>query len=93
MYYSIRDKKTDKLNFLPLLIASPFAFIGQVTQTMGSKLLDLALVFLKTGSLTYGSGFVIIGVLQQDVVVNYHWLSQDIFPRRNFIRVTLLRVP
>lgn len=79
IYYSIRDKKTDKLNFLPLLIASPFAFIGQVTQTMGSKLLDLALVFLKTGSLTYGSGFVIIGVLQQDVVVNYHWLSQADF--------------
>ncbi|MBS1493277.1 MAG: chromate efflux transporter [Bacteroidetes bacterium] len=78
-YYSITTKQTEKLNFLPLLIASPFAFIAQTTQTLGSKLLDLALVFLKTGSLTYGSGFVIIGVLQQDVVVNYHWLSQADF--------------
>ena len=79
IYYSTREKSEGKINFLPLLLASPFAFIEQVTQSMGSKLLDLALVFLKTGSLTYGSGFVIIGVLQQDVVVNYHWLSQADF--------------
>lgn len=79
VYYSFRNKKNGKLNFLPLLLASPFAFIGEVTQSMGSRLLDLALVFLKTGSLTYGSGFVIIGVLQQDVVVNYQWLSQADF--------------
>jgi len=79
VYYSFPNKKNGKLNFLPLLLASPFAFIGEVTQSMGSRLLDLALVFLKTGSLTYGSGFVIIGVLQQDVVVNYQWLSQADF--------------
>lgn len=83
IYYSIKNNKSEKLNLLPLFIASPFAFIerfmDEVTQSMGSKLLDLALVFLKTGSLTYGSGFVIIGVLQQDVVNNYHWLNQADF--------------
>jgi chromate transporter len=79
IYYSTRERTDSKINFLPFLMASPFAFLEQVTQSMGSKLLDLALVFLKTGSLTYGSGFVIIGVLQQDVVVNYHWLSQADF--------------
>lgn len=79
IYYSIAEKKSSKANFLPLIFASPLAFIQETTQTLGSKLLDLALVFLKTGSLTYGSGFVIIGVLQQDVVNNYHWLNQTDF--------------
>lgn len=79
IYYSIKNKETGKLNFLPLAIASPFAFLFQTAQSMGNKLLDLALVFLKTGSLTYGSGFVIIGVLQQDVVNNYQWLNQTDF--------------
>ncbi|MBX7044631.1 MAG: chromate efflux transporter [Ignavibacteria bacterium] len=79
VFYSIKENKSQKLNFLPLVLASPLAFIQQTTQTAGAKLLDLALVFLKTGSLTYGSGFVIIGVLQQDVVNNYHWLNQTDF--------------
>ncbi len=76
IYYSMQSKKNDGINFLPLLWASPLAFISQVIESTNSKLVDLALVFLKTGSLTYGSGFVIIGVLQQDVVVNYQWLSE-----------------
>lgn len=79
IFYSSQKKDEGKINFLPLLFASPLAFIQEATQSMGSKLLDLAIVFLKTGSLTYGSGFVIIGVLQQDVVNNYHWLSQTDF--------------
>ncbi len=79
LYYSITNKKTKGVNFLPLLFASPLAFLTQKMDIAGSKLLDLAFVFLKTGSLTYGSGFVIIGVLQQDVVNNYHWLTQTQF--------------
>ena len=79
IYYSIVNNKSSKLKFLPLLLTTPFAFFSQVTESVNNKLIDLALVFLKTGSLTYGSGFVIIGVLQQEVVNNYHWLTESEF--------------
>jgi chromate transporter len=39
----------------------------------------MALLFLKVGSLTYGSGFVIVGVLRQEVVENLHWLNAKEF--------------
>ena len=39
----------------------------------------MALLFLKIGSLTYGSGFVIVGVLRQEVVDNLHWLNAKEF--------------
>jgi len=79
IYYSIKEKQTAKLKFLPLVFTAPFAFITQVTDSVNNKLLDLALVFLKTGSLTYGSGFVIIGVLRDDVVSKFHWLTESEF--------------
>jgi chromate transporter len=79
VYYSVQKKRTAGLKFIPLLIGSPLAFLTQKVDIFNSKLWDLAFVFLKTGSLTYGSGFVIIGVLQQDVVNNYHWLTQTQF--------------
>jgi chromate transporter len=34
---------------------------------------------MKAGALTYGSGFVIIGVLRQDIVENLHWLTAKEF--------------
>jgi len=44
-----------------------------------ANLLAMALLFLKVGSLTYGSGFVIVGVLRQEVVDNLHWLTSKEF--------------
>lgn len=44
-----------------------------------ANLLALALLFLKVGSLTYGSGFVIVGVLKQEVVDNFQWLTAKEF--------------
>ena len=43
------------------------------------NLITLALLFLKVGSLTYGSGFVIVGVLKQEFVDNLHWLTAKEF--------------
>lgn len=54
-------------------VEAGFAFLSS------SALLTLALLFLKVGSLTYGSGFVIVGVLRQEVVDNFHWLSSKEF--------------
>lgn len=50
-----------------------------ISSFFSANLLAMALLFLKVGSLTYGSGFVIVGVLRQEVVDNLHWLSSKEF--------------
>ncbi len=87
LYYSLKEKNKSKLNSTSMLALSLpgkmlvkiFALISTVIVFADNKLLDLAFVFLKASTLTYGSGFVIVGVLQQDVVEKYHWLSQHDF--------------
>lgn len=37
----------------------------------------LFLVFLKTGALLYGSGYVLLAFLRNDLVVNYGWLTDQ----------------
>jgi chromate transporter len=50
-----------------------------ISSFFSANLLAMALLFLKVGSLTYGSGFVIVGVLRQEVVDNLHWLTSKEF--------------
>ena len=54
-------------------------FLIILTPLFSANLIALALLFLKVGSLTYGSGFVIVGVLKQEVVDNFHWLTAKEF--------------
>lgn len=49
------------------------------TPFISDNIITLALLFLKVGSLTYGSGFVIVGVLKQEVVDNLQWLTSKEF--------------
>lgn len=42
-------------------------------------LLELFLAFFKIGSLSIGGGYAILPLIQQDMVENYHWLSQQDF--------------
>jgi chromate transporter len=51
---------------LPLAAGVPAAAGG---------LLALAWVALKVGALSYGGGFVIIPLMQQDAVHTYHWMT------------------
>jgi chromate transporter len=39
------------------------------------SLLGLFLYFLKVGSVTYGSGYVLLAFLRNDLVTHYHWIS------------------
>lgn len=40
---------------------------------------NLALVCFKAGALVFGTGLAIVPMLQHDIVVKYHWLSQSEF--------------
>jgi chromate transporter len=66
--YSILEHRNENLNSVFPLLTFPLFF-------KNVSFLDLAYVFLKTGALTYGSGFVIVGVLQQEIVDIHKWLT------------------
>src|SRR6185437_2187085 len=55
---------------LPVAIAAPTAVGG---------LLAVAWVAFKVGALSYGGGFVIIPLMQHDVVHTYHWMTGSQF--------------
>lgn len=42
-------------------------------------LLNLGLVFFRMGAFLFGGGFSMIPFIQQEVVMNYHWLTLDEF--------------
>lgn len=42
-------------------------------------LLTLGLVFFRMGAFSFGGGFSMIPFIQQEVVMNYHWLTLDEF--------------
>ncbi len=44
-----------------------------------SLLLLLSTIFLRLGAITFGGGFVMIPLLEAEVVQNYHWLSHQEF--------------
>jgi chromate transporter len=63
-----------------LAIAAPLAAAAPVAPAAsGSILAKLLLFFLKAGSLTFGSGLVIVPFLEQGLVREYGWLDQRQF--------------
>lgn len=74
-YYSFINK--NKLYSFFALIVIPV--ILQMRVEISVKLQELGLLFLKVGALTYGSGFVIVGVLRQEVVERLKWLTGQEF--------------
>ena len=63
-------------------VAAPFAMpiLAQLAPAAGgSTLTKLLLFFLKAGSLTFGSGLVIVPFLEQGLVQQFHWLDEREF--------------
>lgn len=60
--------------FLPWLGA---ATLVSVVQTVPVSLSRLFLVFLKIGAVLYGSGYVLLAFLRNDLVVNLGWLTDQ----------------
>jgi chromate transporter len=64
----------------PALQIAPVPVLAQVTPVASSSILGkLLLFFLKAGSLTFGSGLVIVPFLQQGLVEQYGWLDERQF--------------
>lgn len=74
LYYSLLYKNKI-LSITPYILLLFFLIKESLSATLGK----LALLFIKIGALTYGSGFVIVGVLRQEVVDNLHWLTAKEF--------------
>jgi len=80
LYYGSLFKKPPAAT-LPVATAPILAQILPMTSTSGSTsvLGKLGLFFLKAGSLTFGSGLVIVPFLEQGLVKDYHWLDERQF--------------
>jgi chromate transporter len=57
------------------LIAVTSAPILTTTAVAGISLAGIFLAFLKVGSIVFGSGYVLLAYLQDDLVVHRHWLT------------------
>jgi chromate transporter len=62
-----------------LAVAAPLAVAPVAPAASGSILAKLLLFFWKAGSLTFGSGLVIVPFLEQGLVREYGWLDQRQF--------------
>lgn len=74
IYYTVINKNKI-LSLFPALLIMILLFKNYTNASLDK----LALLFIKIGALTYGSGFVIVGVLRQEVVVNLNWLTSKEF--------------
>jgi chromate transporter len=59
---------------VPLVLAGAFGVIAG-----GGILFSLALFFLKTGAVVFGSGLAIVPFLRDGVVARHHWMTQGQF--------------
>jgi chromate transporter len=74
---------------LAALLPWSFGGLGLATATQGSarlavlgemhRLGELATVFLRAGALTFGGGYVIVPVLEAELVQGRHWLTAQAF--------------
>jgi len=62
-----------------LLVGLPLASIGTSSTGVGKILGELLGFFLKAGSLTFGSGLVIVPFLEKGLVQQMHWLNERDF--------------
>ncbi|HMK83591.1 MAG TPA: chromate efflux transporter [Candidatus Bathyarchaeia archaeon] len=78
-----RDGKRSSFALALLLMVLPLVFLVQTAAAWTSRIrfpLDLAsvfVIFLKIGSVVFGSGYVLLAFLRNDLVVNLHWLNDS----------------
>ena len=70
--YLFRTRSTPVL-LMPLVVPVPPAASAGAPLTLSS----LFLVFLKAGSVVFGSGYVLLAFLRADLVTSRHWLTES----------------
>ncbi|MFB2880960.1 chromate transporter [Floridanema aerugineum] len=72
------QRRGNLLGAFILPLSGTFAQVGSVTATTTSVTwVNVFLFFLKIGSVLYGSGYVLLAFLQQDLVERNHWLTSQ----------------
>ena len=80
LYYgSLFRKRTASPTTPSFLAVVPLVAAGAVPTTAGAMLTKLFTFFLKAGSLTFGSGLVIVPFLEQGLVQQTGWLNEREF--------------
>jgi len=77
LYYGSIFRRTPTV--LPAVVVVPAVAPAAAPVATGSTLGKLLLFFLKAGSLTFGSGLVIVPFLEQGLVQQYNWLDERQF--------------
>lgn len=60
-----------------LPLAGLKSWLPQMAEPSANPLVQLFLVFLKAGALLYGSGYVLLAFLRNDLVLHYGWLTDQ----------------
>lgn len=63
--------------FVPLAGTGLSMLVGSGAASGGPTLWALGLFFLKIGAILYGSGYVLVAFLQEELVHGYAWLTQE----------------
>ena len=77
------QKQPSILSFCLLLVAPALAFGVQIggeylePPSSSFGLLSLFLIFLKVGSIVFGSGYILLAFLQADLVTRLHWITNS----------------
>ena len=78
-----RNEKTTRSSLLLLLLVLPLAYVAQTVASAtyaspsSSGMGEIFLIFLKIGSVVFGSGYVLLAFLRSDFVVHSHWLTDS----------------
>ena len=79
-----RDEKNPRLVSLCLLLLAPVLAFGvqaegEYLEPPSSRfgLWSLFLIFLKVGSIVFGSGYILLAFLQADLVARLHWITNS----------------
>jgi chromate transporter len=70
------SSRPDASAILPLGLAAG-AVPASTSAAVGLGLLPLFLFFLKVGAILFGSGYVLLAFLRNDLVERWHWLSES----------------
>ncbi len=78
-----KKERPTHISLLLVLLALPLAYAVQTAAattyatTSSSGLWPIFLIFLKIGSVVFGSGYVLLAFLRGDLVVHLHWLTDS----------------